>query len=158
MHLITFLILYPVIIFIALLPFRLIYIVSDCLGFLLYRVFKYRFKMVRKNLRLVFPDKSIEEIKKIEKDFYRHFADITIESIKAFGMNENQMRNRYKYVNIELIKNIQKKKKNIIIICGHYSNFEWLLSIGYNLKGNGYGIFTPMTNKYFNSLFKRIRM
>jgi KDO2-lipid IV(A) lauroyltransferase len=114
--------------------------------------------MVRKNLRLVFPDKSIEEIKKIEKDFYRHFADITIESIKAFGMNENQMRNRYKYVNIELIKNIQKKKKNIIIICGHYSNFEWLLSIGYNLKGNGYGIFTPMTNKYFNSLFKRIRM
>ena len=44
--------------------------------------------MVRKNLRLVFPDKSIEEIKKIEKDFYRHFADITIESIKAFGMNE----------------------------------------------------------------------
>ena len=69
MHLITFLILYPVIIFIALLPFRLIYIVSDCLGFLLYRVFKYRFKMVRKNLRLVFPDKSIEEIKKIEKIF-----------------------------------------------------------------------------------------
>ena len=158
MHLITFLILYPVIIFIAIIPFRLIYIVSDCLGFLLYRVFKYRFKMVRKNLRLVFPDKSIEEIKKIEKDFYRHFADITIESIKAFGMNENQMRNRYKYVNIELIKNIQKKKMNIIIICGHYSNFEWLLSIGYNLKGNGYGIFTPMTNKYFNSLFKRIRM
>ena len=68
--------------------------------------------MVRKNLKLVFPDKTIKEIKKIEKDFYRHFADITIESIKAFGMNENQMRNRYKYVNIELIKNIQKKKKN----------------------------------------------
>ena len=72
--------------------------------------------MVRKNLRLVFPDKTIKEIKKIEKDFYKHFADITIESIKAFGMNENQMRNRYKYENIELIKDIQKKKKNIILI------------------------------------------
>lgn len=113
--------------------------------------------MVRKNLRLVFPDKTIKEIKKIEKDFYKHFADITIESIKAFGMNENQMRNRYKYENIELIKDIQKKKKNIILICGHYSNFEWLLSIGYNVKGNGYGIFTPMTNKYFNRLFEKIR-
>ena len=113
--------------------------------------------MVRKNLKLVFPDKTIKEIKKIEKDFYKHFADITIESIKAFGMNENQMRNRYKYENIELIKDIQKKKKNIILICGHYSNFEWLLSIGYNVKGNGYGIFTPMTNKYFNRLFEKIR-
>ena len=114
--------------------------------------------MVRKNLRLVFPHKTIKEIKKIEKDFYKHFADITIESIKAFGMNENQMRNRYKYENIELIKDIQKKKKNIILILGHYSNFEWLLSIGYNVKGNGYAIFTPMTNKYFNSLFEKIRM
>ena len=113
--------------------------------------------MVRKNLKLVFPNKSIDELEKIEKDFYRHFADITIESIKAFGMSENQMRNRYKYENIDLIKNIQKKKKNIILICGHYSNFEWLLSIGYNVKGNGYGIFTPMTNKYFNSLFEKIR-
>ena len=100
--------------------------------------------MVRKNLRLVFPDKSIEEIKKIEKDFYKHFADITIESIKAFGMNENQMRNRYKYVNIELIRNIQKKKKNIILICGHYSNFEWLLSICYNVNSNGYESYTHL--------------
>ena len=60
--------------------------------------------MVRKNLKLVFPNKSIDELEKIEKDFYRHFADITIESIKAFGMSENQMRNRYKYENIDLIK------------------------------------------------------
>ena len=114
-------------------------------------------KLVRHNLKLVFPDKSFDEIKDIERVFYKHFADITIESIKAFGMSENQMRLRYNYENIELIKSIQNKKKNIILICGHYSNFEWLLSIGYNVKGNGYGIFTPMTNKYFNRLFKRIR-
>ena len=80
MHFITFLISYPIIRLISLLPFKLVYVVSDCLGFLLHRVFRYRFKMVRKNLRLVFPDKSIEEIEKIEKDFYKHFADITIES------------------------------------------------------------------------------
>ena len=113
--------------------------------------------MVRSNLRLVFPKKSFKDVYRIERDFYKHFADITIESIKAFGMSENQMRSRYNYENIELIEGIQKKKKNIILICGHYSNFEWLLSIGYNVKGNGYGIFTPMTNKYFNKLFEKIR-
>ena len=113
--------------------------------------------MVRSNLRLVFPEKSINEIHRIERDFYKHFADITIESIKAFGMSESQMKSRYDYENIELIESIQEKKKNIILICGHYSNFEWLLSIGYNVKGNGYGIYTPMTNKYFNKLFEKIR-
>ena len=113
--------------------------------------------MVRNNLRLVFPEKSVNEIHIIERGFYKHFADITIESIKAFGMSESQMKSRYNYENIELIESIQEKKKNIILICGHYSNFEWLLSIGYNVKGNGYGIYTPMTNKYFNKLFEKIR-
>ncbi len=159
MHLLIFLITYPFIRIISIIPFSGIYFLSDSLSFLLHRIFKYRLKLVRCNLKLVFPEKSINEIKDIEKEFYKHFADITIESIKAFGMSENQMKSRCNYENIELLKKIQnkKEKKNIIIICGHYSNFEWLLSIGYNLKGNGYGIFTPMTNKYFNKLFKKIR-
>jgi len=120
-------------------------------------VFKYRLKTVRKNLKLVFPNKTDIELHKIEKGFYRHFSDITIESIKAYGMSENQMMKRYTYENIDVLRKIQNKKKNIILLCGHYSNFEWLLSIGYNTKGNGYGIYTPMTNKYFDRLFKKIR-
>ena len=101
--------------------------------------------MVRSNLRLVFPKKSFVDIYRIEREFYKHFADITIESIKAFGMSESQMRSRYNYENIELIESIQEKKKNIILICGHYSNFEWLLSIGYNVKGNGSVSYTHLT-------------
>lgn len=72
-------------------------------------------------------------------------------------MSEAQMKNRYRYDNIEELEKIQEKNKNIILICGHYSNFEWLLSVGYSAKGNGYGIYTPMSNKYFDRLFKKIR-
>lgn len=120
-------------------------------------MFKYRLQTVKRNLSLAFPNKTSKELDLIEKKFYNHFADISIESIKAYGMNEAQMKERYTYDNIEVLKKIQKKNKNIILICGHYSNFEWLLSIGYNTKGNGYGIYTPMSNKYFERLFKKIR-
>ena len=157
MQLLIFLISYPLIKFISLLPFYVVYRVSDLVYFLLYKVFKYRLKTVRKNLKLVFPNKTVNELLEIEKGFYKHFSDITIESIKAYGMNENQMKKRYTYENIDVLKKIQTEKKNIILLCGHYSNFEWLLSIGYNTKGNGYGIYTPMTNKYFDKLFKKIR-
>jgi len=157
LQLLIFLISYPLIKFISLLPFYGVYRVSDLVYFLLYKVFKYRLKTVRKNLKLVFPNKTVNELLEIEKGFYKHFSDITIESIKAYGMNENQMKKRYTYENIDVLKKIQKEKKNIILLCGHYSNFEWLLSIGYNTKGNGYGIYTPMTNKYFDKLFKKIR-
>ena len=155
MHLLTYLFTYPLIKFISILPFGIVYKVSDILSFLLHKVFKYRLKTVKKNLNLAFPNKSNSEIESIEKKFYNHFADISIESIKAYGMSEAQMKNRYRYDNIEELEKIQEKNKNIILICGHYSNFEWLLSVGYSAKGNGYGIYTPMSNKYFDRLFKK---
>ena len=157
MQLLTYLLFYPLIKLISLQPFCVVYKISDFVSFLLYKVFKYRLKTVRKNLKLVFPDKEDKELREIEKGFYKHFSDITIESIKAYGMSKNQMMKRYTYENIDVLRKIQKKKKNIVLLLGHYSNFEWLLSIGYNVKGNGYGIFTPMTNKYFNRLFEKIR-
>ena len=157
MQLLTYLLFYPLIKLISLQPFYVVYKISDFVNFLLYKVFKYRLKTVRKNLELVFPDKEEKELREIEKGFYKHFSDITIESIKAYGMNEKQMTERYTYENIDVLKKIQKEKKNIILLCGHYSNFEWLLSIGYKTRGNGYGIYTPMTNRYFDRLFKKIR-
>ena len=43
---------------------------------LVYHVVGYRLKVVRKNLRNSFPEKSKEELKTIEKRFYHHFADL----------------------------------------------------------------------------------
>ncbi len=157
MQFLTYLIFYPLIKLISLQPFCVVYRISNFVNFLLYKVFKYRLKTVRRNLKLVFPDKTGIELREIEKGFYKHFSDITIESIKAYGMSKNQMMKRYTYENIDVIRKIQKKKKNIILLLGHYSNFEWMLSIGYHTKGNGYAIYTPLTNKYFNRLFKKIR-
>jgi KDO2-lipid IV(A) lauroyltransferase len=110
LHLLTFLISYPLIKFISLIPFKIIYKFSDFISFLLHKVFKYRLKTVKRNLRLAFPNKTLKELDIIEKKFYSHFADISIESIKAYGMNERQMKERYTYENIEELKNIQKKK------------------------------------------------
>ena len=130
MQLLTYLLFYPLIKLISLQPFFVVYKISDFINFLLYKVFKYRLKTVRKNLKLVFPDKDEKELRDIEKGFYEHFSDITIESIKAYGMSKNQMMKRYTYENIDVLRKIQKKKKNIILLLGHYSNFEWMLSIG----------------------------
>ena len=46
---------------------------SSTFSLLLRNVFRYRLDTVRKNLKLVFPEKSSNEIIKIEKDFYKHF-------------------------------------------------------------------------------------
>ena len=48
-------------------------------------------------------------------------------------------------------------KKRAIIMCGHYSSWEWMMSLGYHMKASGYGIYTPLENSYFDRLVRRIR-
>ena len=69
---------------ISLLPFRVMYFVSDVFFFIIYYIFPYRKKLVEKNLRNSFPDKTEKEIAYITKEFYKHFCDIVFETLKVF--------------------------------------------------------------------------
>ena len=123
----------------------------------MYNIIGYRKKVVRANLKLAFPDKTERELRRIEKKFYQHFCDITLESVKTLGISERQIKKRYKFKNIDLINKFENDNRSIALVMGHYSNWEWLLSIGYNLKFKIYAIYTPIMNKYFNELVKKIR-
>ena len=112
---------------------------------------------MRKNLRLCFPKKSIKEIKELEKKFYVHFSDLMVEMIKNFSISKNEMLRRYKFKNIELINTEEKKGKSTILLLGHFSNWEGMLTIGSHLLGNAYGIYTPLTNKYFEKKMTKSR-
>ena len=149
LHLFVFLLTYPLLLFLSYLPHSVLYLLSDLLSFFLYRVVKFRLKIVRKNLTLSFPKKSFSEIKKIERKFYIHFSDLMVEMIKNFSISKNEMLKRYNFKNIELINNEEKKGKSTILLLGHFSNWEGMLTIGSHLIGNAYGIYTPLTNKYF---------
>jgi KDO2-lipid IV(A) lauroyltransferase len=68
---------------ITLLPLRVLYLFSDLFYLVLYYLAGYRRKVVATNLRKAFPDKSEAERKKIERRFYRHLADLFVETLKA---------------------------------------------------------------------------
>src|SRR5688500_2027754 len=52
----------PFIYLLSLLPFRVLYFLSDCLHFVLFTVVGYRKKVVQLNMKNSFPQKSPEEI------------------------------------------------------------------------------------------------
>ena len=88
MQLLAYIIIYPFLWLISILPFRLLYAFSDFLFILIYRIFKYRKRVVKQNLRLVFPEKSPEEIKEITRKFYHHLCDMVVESVKSMTISE----------------------------------------------------------------------
>ena len=157
MHLFIFLFSYPLLILISFLPYKILYLISDLLSFFLYRIIQFRLKIVRKNLTLSFPKKTLNQIINIEKKFYDHLSDLIVEMIKNFSISKDEMLTRYKFKNMELIHNQEKKKKSTILILGHFSNWEGMVTIGSHLIGNSYGAYTPLTNKYYQKKIKTSR-
>ncbi len=88
---------------ITLLPFRILYLLSDLLYLVLYHIIGYRRKVVALNLRNSFPEKSAAELKTIEKKFYRHLADLMIEILKLTHMSKKQSLLHMTITNLELL-------------------------------------------------------
>lgn len=140
------------------LPFRIVYIKSDFLQFLLFRVLRYRRKVVMENLERSFPDLSEKERKKIAAKFYCNLADIILEVIKTEGMRANQLKSRFTFSNLEIIENIRRENRSALIGIGHCGNWEWsgpalLMHTGMD----GYAIVKPLNDARFNGYMERLR-
>lgn len=157
MQKIGFIITLPLIYGIALLPFRLLYFFSDILSFLLYNIIGYRRKMVRKNLFIAGYGHDLKKCKSIEKAFYRHFCDMYLETFKSLTMSKKQIQQRFVVHNTELLTSLATKNKSIIMMCGHYASYEWLLSLGYYSDHTAHGIYAPLSNPHFDKLIRKAR-
>jgi len=142
---------------ISILPFRILYVVSDILYLLVYYIIGYRKRTVKYNLTLVFPDKSEKEITTLSKKFYHHLCDMILESVKSLTVSEAEMMKRFKLTNIEEIHKLEKENRNIVLMCAHYANFEWIFITQKYVKHKGYGVYKRLANKYFDRLIKRKR-
>ena len=142
---------------ITLLPLPVLYIFSDLLYLVLYYIVSYRRKVVAENLRNSFPEKSNEELKIIEKKFYRHLADLLIETFKLTHMSKAEQKKRFTYSNLEVIDRLREDKRDIIAVLGHYNNWEWPTLLPYYLKYKIIIIFKPFQNKYFNGFINSQR-
>lgn len=96
---------------ITLLPLRVLYIISDLLYYVLYYIVGYRRKVVALNLKNSFPEKTDDELKKIEKKFYRHLSDLIIETLKLTHMSTAEQKKRFTYTNLEVIDRLREEKE-----------------------------------------------
>jgi KDO2-lipid IV(A) lauroyltransferase len=111
-----------------------------------------------KNLSIAFPEKSKEELTVIMKKFYRHFADIFMETIKSFSISEKQLKQRVILTNPELPNAYYDNNQSVIILSGHYANWEWVSSVvETSIKYNLSVAYKKISNKYIDRLFKRNR-
>lgn len=113
----------------ALLPFQVLYLLSDICTPILYHIVRYRRHLVRTNLTAAYPNKSIKDIRAIEREFYHHFCNYIVETVKLLHISDSEMRRRLTFKNMELIERLRTDGRPIFIYLGHYGNWEYVPSI-----------------------------
>jgi Kdo2-lipid IVA lauroyltransferase/acyltransferase len=150
----------PFIYFASVLPFPLLYLLSDFHFFLIYYVVGYRKKVVLQNLRNSFPGKPEEEIKQISKKYFRYLCDLTFETFKTLSISPSQMLKHCEFSQqtVALFKMYYEREQSVIITMGHFGNWEWAgNSFGLTCKQQLYVIYHPLSNPHFNKLIIKMR-
>ncbi len=152
-------IIYAVLYTFSLLPFRVMYLLSDLMYFFVRHVVKYRKKVIEKNLKSSFPEKTGAELQQIEREFYHFLCDYLVETVKLLTISEKELRKRMKFTHVEPFVQCLDSGQSAALYLGHQCNWEWITSIPYWLPENVLSttIYHPLENKIADKLFKTIR-
>jgi KDO2-lipid IV(A) lauroyltransferase len=137
-----------------------LFLLSDLFCFFIHRVARYRRRVVRKNLRNSFPDKTEKELRKLERRFYHHFADYIMETVKLAHLSQEELLRRANIRNPELIYELLDKGHTcFILMMGHYGNWEWFSGATARFEGRAtiYQVYRPVNSKAFDRLLVYLR-
>lgn len=142
----------------TLLPLRFLYLFSDMLFVVLYYFPSYRRQVVSANLKNAFPEKTDHELAIIEKKFYRHLADLFIETLKLTHMSSRQLKKRFIVSNLEILRKLKSEGRNIVAVCGHFSNWEWMTVVPLFTDYKVVTIYKPLESKRFENFLNSLRI
>ncbi len=141
----------------SLIPWRLIYLISDVLYAFVYYVIGYRKDVVMFNLSIAFPEKTESERIRIAKDFYHNFVDTIVETIKMISVSNNELKKRFSS-NFEVLNELYESGQNIQLHGGHFFNWELVnLNIGIISKYPFIAVYQPLTNKIMDRIMLNMR-
>lgn len=149
------LLLYPL----SLLPLRCLYLLADVVAWLARVPVGYRRKVVRENLSSAFPDKSVAELRRIEKGFYQFLADYGVETVKMLTMSDSYIKRHMIIENPGPIAEALERGRNVTLFLGHYCNWEWVSSLPLHFPPQAISaqVYHPLHNKGMDRLFMTIR-
>jgi len=114
----------------AKLPLSALYALSDFLFVLTYYVIRYRRKLVRKNIRRSFPEKTKAIRARLEREFYHNLCDYGIETIKLLTIDKDELGKRVLFKNTEKLEEYKARNQSVILLASHQFNWEWLVAAG----------------------------
>ncbi len=139
-------------------PWRVLYGFASLLGWLAYRVWPYRERMVRENLTRAFPHFDEAQLRAVMRDYYLGFAQMLVEIIKSASFPAQEIRRRVHIVNLEAPRAQLAQGQSVLLVAAHQCNWEWTLlalslELGYPLDA----AYKPLVNNWAEREMKKLR-
>lgn len=157
MNFISFYLIYGLLWLLTRLPIRALYFISDLVFPFFYYLIPYRKAVVKKNLSSSFPSWNKKKVNKTARKFYSYMIDSMMESVMFAFKPEKEMMKRFTYRNPEVCNNLFKKGKSIVLLMGHYGNWEWSANMPLFIDHTVLAIYKPLHNPYYDRFIKRNR-
>lgn len=141
-------------------PLRLSRFLADLTAFLAADVIRYRRRIIRRNIADSFPDMDERQVRRTARRFYRHLADYFVETLHFPYMSSKELEKRIRFENPEVLDRLMEEGKSVLFYTAHYGNWEWLtcFSLFTRHPEAVYAhVYRPLTNRWFDDLFLRIR-
>lgn len=142
---------------VGILPTWFLYnVLLNVIYFVFYKVVGYRVGVVRENLSLSFPEKSPEELKEIERKYYKHLAELFVDTIDIASISEKEIRKRIEFLGIEEHE-AQVRGRNWIAALAHFGSWEYFSAYQLFTSAQVVGAYRPLHNKAFDMFYRYIR-
>jgi Kdo2-lipid IVA lauroyltransferase/acyltransferase len=142
----------------SLLPYKLIFLISDFLYIIVYYLVGYRKAIVFNNIRNSFPEKNDKEIKIIAKKFYHNLCDLIFELIKANYLSFNRLQKTFEFTNVDLLNKYYEQGRSVLYVCGHTPNWEIAgMLLPRFVKHEVNAVYLPLSNNVFDKIMINLR-
>ncbi len=138
-------------------PDRITYLISDLLFVILFYLARYRRDVVTCNLSKSFPEKSKKELDDIAVKFYHHLCDCFLETLYFDWISDKKVRERVKFINPEMANEYMEKGRTVIVLMGHYNNWECFNNWGLHSEHKSYAIYKKLRNRSFERFYIHLR-
>ena len=143
---------------IPLFPLKFLYFAARLKARFFYYVIPIRKRVAFTNLRVAFPEKSNKEIRTIVKKCYLNILIVLVEFFYLRKLSKNQLGEKFKIVNADLIKERFKTGKGIIFVSAHFGNWEIMAYGGALIFGKPLSVIVKeQTNKQLDKRINGIR-
>jgi KDO2-lipid IV(A) lauroyltransferase len=140
------------------LPLPVLYAIAGLAAWLAFRVVPYRADMIDASLATAFPELDARERRAVRHRYYRGFAQMFAELLKASALGPEEFRRRVRIVNLEEPRALLERGQSVLLVAAHQCNWEWMLlalslELGYPLDA----AYKPLVNEWAEREMRKLR-